>query len=125
MNRYDAVQRLILPTGRYVEPDPRHEEEAILVLRDDPSRRSIAYLRRRFLPQGGTLPELEKTQVQPGERFDQLAQRTLGDPELYWRICDANDAMAPAALLERPGRRLRVPLPQADPPVEDEPGDGT
>ena len=43
----------------------------------------------------------------------EITARTLGDPEQYWRVCDANDAMNPAELTVRPGRTLRVPLPQA------------
>ena len=38
--------------------------------------------------------------------------RTLGDPQAFWRICDANDALEPAEL-EHPGRTLTVPVPTA------------
>ena len=41
----------------------------------------------------------------------ETATRTLGDPEAFWRVCDANDALNPGEL-EQAGRRLRVPLPQ-------------
>jgi hypothetical protein len=73
--------------------------------------RTIAYLTRRFLPQGEDMPLLAETSLGPGERLDLLTTRTLGDPEHFWRICDANDAMNPADL-EQEGRTLRVPLPQ-------------
>jgi hypothetical protein len=39
-----------------------------------------------------------------------VTARTLGDPEQFWRICDANDALDPYALVV-PGRRLTVPMP--------------
>ena len=38
--------------------------------------------------------------------------RYLGDPELFWRLCDANVAMRPAELTETIGRRLHITLPE-------------
>jgi hypothetical protein len=75
--------------------------------------RTVSYVRRRFLPQGGEMPLLAEVEVIQGERIDLIAYRTLGDPLAYWRICDANNAMDPQELTEEPGFRLRVPLPQA------------
>ncbi|MFC8681521.1 LysM domain-containing protein [Microbacterium ureisolvens] len=84
---------------------------------DLPDGRTVSYVRRRFLPQGASLPLLAEVTVAQGERIDLVAHRTLGDPLAYWRICDANDAMDPQALArdagERPARLLRVPLPGA------------
>jgi hypothetical protein len=77
----------------------------------DESGRTVAYLTRRFLPDGAALPLLAEVQVGPGERLDLFTSRTLGDPEQFWRVCDANDAMNPSAL-EEEGKTLRVPLPQ-------------
>jgi len=74
--------------------------------------RTIAYKRRRFLPAGARLTLLTDTIVGEGERLDLVAARTLGDPEQFWRVCDANDAMNPADL-ERSGRTLRIPVPEA------------
>lgn len=79
--------------------------------------RTVSYVRRRFLPQGTTLPLLAEVAVAQGERIDLVAHRTLGDPQAYWCICDANDAMDPQRLAAdaaaQPGRLLRVPLPGA------------
>ena len=74
----------------------------------------IAYKRRRFLPRGDALPILVELVVAEGDRLDVIAARTLGDPEHYWRICDASNAMNPADLTAEPGRTLRVPIPQAE-----------
>ena len=75
----------------------------------------VSHLRRRFLPQGGELPPLAQIAVQPGDRLDLIANRTLGDPLAFWRICDANNAMDPLKMLEDaagdPARRLMVPMP--------------
>ena len=75
--------------------------------------REVAYKRRRVLPRGGSLPLLVEVQVAQGDRLDLIAARTLGDPEQFWRVCDANDAMNPADLTAEVGRTLRVPVPQA------------
>ena len=79
---------------------------------EGPDGRPVAYVRRRFLPQGADLPLLAEVAVEQNERIDTLAHRTLGDAESYWRIADANDAMDPAELTQTPGRRLKVPLPR-------------
>ncbi len=77
----------------------------------DADGRTIAYIRRRFLPQGSGMPLLVEVVVAQGDRLDLITARTLGDPEAFWRVCDANDALNPGEL-EQAGRRLRVPLPQ-------------
>lgn len=74
--------------------------------------RTIAYVRRRFLPQGETLPLLGEVTVAQGDRLDLIAGRTLGAAEAFWRVCDANNALNPFDLTDEPGRVLRVPVPQ-------------
>jgi len=71
-----------------------------------------AYKRRRFLPRGNTLVLLTELTVNEGERLDLISARTIGDPEQFWRVCDANDAMNPFDLVTEPGVTLRVPIPQ-------------
>ena len=77
-----------------------------------PDGRVVAYKRRRFLPRGEEMPLLAEVTVTRGDRLDLIAARTLGDPEQFWRVCDANDAMNPASLMDEPGRTLRVPVPR-------------
>ena len=76
-----------------------------------PDGRTVTYKRRRFLPRGEEMDLLVEVTVTEGDRLDLIAFRTLGDPEIFWRICDANDAMNPFDLVAEPNRRLRVPLP--------------
>jgi hypothetical protein len=78
----------------------------------EPDGRVVAYVRRRFLPQGAGLPLLVEVEVTQGDRLDLITARALGDPEAFWRVCDANDALDPTDLTRTIGRRLRVPLPQ-------------
>lgn len=65
----------------------------------------LRYKRVRFIP---PTPARAATVVNQSERLDHIAQRVYQDPELFWRICDANDALWPADL-EEPGRLLKVP----------------
>jgi hypothetical protein len=93
------------PASRYYEI-----ETAVLA---GPDGREIPFKRRRFLPQGDAMPALVEVTVVEGDRLDQIAARTLADPEQFWRVADANNAMDPMALTAEPGARLRVPVPQA------------
>ena len=85
-------------------------------LYSDAQGQQIAYLRRRFLPQGATLPLLTEVVVQDRDRLDLIAAHTLGVPEQFWRICDANNAMNPFDLTNEAGRILRVAQPQFQKP---------
>lgn len=78
----------------------------------DPDGHIIAYKKRRFLPQGESLPLYSEVAVLPGERLDTLTTRTLGDPLQFWQVCDANNAMNPFDLVAETGRKVRVPIPQ-------------
>jgi hypothetical protein len=53
--------------------------------------------------------------VTQGDRLDNIAAKYLGDPEQFWRLCDANGAMRPDALTETIGRWLRITLPEGIP----------
>ena len=92
------------PTSRYARL-----ETAQITLADG---RTVAHLRRRFLPQGRTLPLLAAVTVIDGDRLDLIADRTFGNSLLFWHICDANDAMKPDELTVEPQRTLRIPIPQ-------------
>lgn len=71
---------------------------------------TIVYKKRRFAPPAASLPLLTLAVVAQSDRLDLIAYRTLGRPELSWRIADANDALDPFTLVV-PGRVLRVPRP--------------
>lgn len=77
--------------------------------------KTIAYLRRRFVPQPERFALLQEHTVTQGDRLDNLAAYYLGDPELFWRLCDANAAMRPEELIETVGRKLRITLPEGIP----------
>lgn len=75
----------------------------------------IIYLMRRFLPQPGRFATLQEHVVIDGDRLDNIAANYLGDPEAFWRICDANNAMRPDGLTEVLGQHLRITLPEGIP----------
>lgn len=79
--------------------------------------RTITYLQRRILPSPDNFALLQLYTVTQGERMDSIAAKFLGDPEQYWRICDANGAMRPEELTERIGGTVRITLPQGIPGV--------
>jgi hypothetical protein len=74
--------------------------------------RTTVYLRRRFLPPASRFQLLHEHTVVQGERLDTIAAQELGDPTLFWRLCDANNAMRPRELTETIGRKLRITMPE-------------
>jgi hypothetical protein len=78
---------------------------------------TVIYVRRRFLPQPETLAAIAEHTVTQSERLDHIAARYLGDPEAFWRICDANRALRPQELTETVGRRLVITLPEGVPGI--------
>ena len=77
----------------------------------------VTYLKRRFAPAPENLALLQWHQVVQGERLDNIAAKYLGDPEQFWRLCDANRALRPEELTETIGRKLRITLPEGIPGV--------
>lgn len=80
---------------------------------------TIVYLMRRFLPAPEQLELLQEHYVTEGQRLDNITASYLGDPELFWRLCDANRAMIPDELTTTVGRRLRITLPAGIPGAAD------
>jgi hypothetical protein len=78
---------------------------------------TVRYLLRRFLPPPEQLQLLEEHTVVDGERLDNLAARYLGDPTLFWRLCDANRAMRSEELTETVGRKVRITMPDGTPGI--------
>jgi hypothetical protein len=77
--------------------------------------KTIVYLRRRFIPPPERFELLQEHAVTQGDRLDNVTARYLNEPEAFWRVCDANNAMRPDELTETIGRRLRITLPEGIP----------
>lgn len=74
----------------------------------------VRYLRRRFLPPLDRFTPIQEHLVTEGDRLDNITARYLGDPEQFWRICDANPILRPEEL-EELDRRIRITLPEGIP----------
>ncbi len=77
--------------------------------------RTVIYLKWRFVPPPDRFALLQEHVVVQGDRLDNITARYLGDPEQFWRICDANGAMRPDELTDEIARRLRITLPEGIP----------
>jgi len=95
------------PTSRY------HGIES--ATRETADGRTIVYLRRRFVPSPERFALLQEHTVTEGDRLDNITAQYLGDPEQFWRICDANGVMNPDELTETIDGRIRITLPEGIP----------
>jgi len=82
-----------------------------------PNGQTVTYLAPRFVPQPGSpnYTTLAQHTVKGADRLDLLAATYLGDPLLFWVICDANGAVDPSELLETPGSTINITMPQGIP----------
>jgi hypothetical protein len=62
----------------------------------DSTGRVMVYKKIRFIPDTAGVTGYSVSQ---GERMDQIANLSFRDPQRFWRICDANDAMWPDDLM--------------------------
>jgi hypothetical protein len=90
------------PTSRY-----RDVPENVIV---DARGRAVRYKLMRRIVTEAQVQALHM--VAQGDRPDLIAYRYYREPELFWRICDVNQAMAPSDLVAEPRRILLVPLPR-------------
>ncbi len=95
-------------------PDSRYANIPIATL-EMPDGQVVAYLRRRFVPNANRFALLQEYLVTQGDRPDNLAATLIGDPLLFWQLCDSNNAVQPDELTATPGRRIRVTLPEGIP----------
>jgi nucleoid-associated protein YgaU len=114
----DALSALITAaaaTGAPVNPDSRYcdtgVEQSTL-----PDGTPVRYLARRIIPQPSTYASTQTYVIKEGDRLDNLAAAFLGDPLLFWMICDVNGATDPDLLTVHAGREIVIPVPAAAPP---------
>jgi nucleoid-associated protein YgaU len=82
-----------------------------------PDGQTITYLPRRFVPQPGppNFATVAQHSVRQGDRLDLIAAKYLGDPLVFWLLCDANGAIEPDKLVEKLGTVLNITTPQGVP----------
>ena len=87
-------------------------EAATLAVTDpDGLSRTVAYVRRRFVPPPADATRIVEHAFAAGERLDRVTARYLGDPTQFWQICDANLVLRPEEL-EEVGRTVHIGLPR-------------
>jgi nucleoid-associated protein YgaU len=96
--------------------DSRYYGSATLTF-TTPAGQSVSYLARRIVPQPGTpnFATVSRHTVVQGDRLDLIAAKYLGDPLLFWLLCDANGALRPQDLVATPGSVLSITMPQGVP----------
>jgi nucleoid-associated protein YgaU len=94
---------LFSPTSRYY---------GIAVQTIESGGRTTAYIARRFLPQPDKFQLIQEYTVRDGDRLDNIAGRALGDATLFWRLCDANNAMKPEELTAVAGSKIKITMPE-------------
>ena len=93
------------------EPSSRYARIAEAEIEGGDGRR-IIYKLRRFLPDPASVQVSSEVVVGQGDRLDRIAARAYGNPEVFWQIADASNALDPFTLDEEPGRILIVPVPE-------------
>ncbi len=77
----------------------------------DGTTTTVRYVQRRIIPPSdSTIVVIEHT-VTEGDRLDTIAARYLGDPGLFWLVCDTNSVMCPNDLTDAIGRVIKIALP--------------
>ncbi|MEL6718709.1 MAG: LysM domain-containing protein [Bacteroidota bacterium] len=116
----DPLQLIMQQTGvtnSHFSPTSRYFGIAVEVLQTE-QQGEVAYVKRRMIAPPEHFQLLQEHSVTQGERLDHIAHQYLGDPEQFWRICDANAAMHPNELTEHIGSKIRITLPEGVPTNE-------
>jgi hypothetical protein len=110
MNQLGVIPPVVFPT------DSRYYGYGVLQY-NAPNGQVIAYLARRIVPQPGApnFATINQYAVHQGDRLDLIAAKYLGDPLIFWLICDANGAIRPHDLVATRGRVLNITTPQGVP----------
>ena len=103
----------VLKTSTFPDNSRYHGVEVTTLER--PGEEPIAHLKRRFVPAPENFSTIREHTVVEVDRIDNLASQHLGDPELYWRLCDANAVMRPDELTENVGDKVAITLPEGVP----------
>jgi hypothetical protein len=90
-----------LPTGTAAVPDGAG------------GQRDVTYLLTRFPGDPRAMTTIAVHRVAADDRLDLIASTYLGDVAAFWRICDANRALDPAALVapDEVGSDIAIPAP--------------
>jgi hypothetical protein len=110
------------PTSRYADVGTAAHTPADTPIDkvSDHEPTSVAYFKRRLVPRPEEFATLYEYSCVEGDRRDTVAAQELSDPDLWWRIADANGVIDPSRMTRPPGRRLRITSEQGVPGGADE-----
>ena len=119
----DPLQELLaagaVPTTSF-PPTSRYAGVPVDAWDPGPDRPPVPFLGRRLCPRTERFALLYEVRIAEADRRDLLANTHVGDPELWWRLADANGAVDPRELTEPIGRRIRVTSAEGVPGASDE-----
>ena len=75
-----------------------------------PDGRVLVFLNRRFLPELKSIQAPIEHNLVQNDRLDNISADYLGDPELFWVVCDANVCLHPDELIADIVSTIRIPL---------------
>ncbi|MBL8932567.1 MAG: hypothetical protein JNL54_20780 [Kineosporiaceae bacterium] len=89
--------------------------ETALVADGSGGTREVRHLAPRAPGELDAVQPMARHRVAEDDRVDLVAQRYLGDPQAWWRICDDNAALDPDALIgpDNEGRVIVIGVPRA------------
>ncbi len=114
----NAIKSMVLAaagTGGPTNPSSRYFGFGVQYF-TRPDGVQVAYLQRRIIPRPDIYTSVRNYAVVDGDRVDNLSASFLGDPLLYWMICDANRSTDPDDLTAQIGRTILIPLASGIPP---------
>ena len=91
-------------------PNSRYQSVPVRT-RTGPDGTAQTFVGRRIIPAVERYRVIDRYRTQADSRIDNVAADTFGDPEQYWRICDANGDAEPADATKPEGRLLAIPMP--------------
>ena len=111
------IQMGLVPAVNFPTDSRYHGSSTLTYV--SPGGQTITYLARRMVPQPGSANYATVAQhtVKQGDRLDLLAAKYLGDPIMFWLLCDANGAIRPDDLTATPGAAINITMPQGVPGV--------
>jgi nucleoid-associated protein YgaU len=105
----EALVKSAAGTGAPTNPSSRYYGSAVEFF-VKPDGTQVAYLERRLIPQPDVYAPVQEYVVVEGDRLDNIAAKFLGDPLLFWMICDANGTNDPDELTAQVGTKIKIPI---------------
>lgn len=110
----NPLETILQQTGlnhSYFAPTSRYYGLETKILESKDHKKQV-FVKRRFIAQPEAFDLLQEHRVSQDERLDNIAHNYLGDPEQFWRICDANAVMHPNSLTEEIGNIIKITMPE-------------